>query len=177
MGLPLTAAALEDFLTEIGRRLTGDSKLVLLGGSALLLLGHSRPTSDVDYEGAEHEISVFRELLNHVAMERQIEVEAVPIEQFVPIPTGADERHIPVGNFGRLQVLVLDPYSIALSKIDRGLDSDLEDVAFLIRRGYVVFDRLSEVIDKASAQSVEFDLDPAQMRIHLELVERALNEK
>lgn len=105
----------------------------------------------------------------------QIEVETVPIDRFIPMPPGAENRHIPVGTFGDLKVLVLDPYRIALSKLDRGFDSDIEDVVFLVSQGLIEFEILEPMIENAAVQSVEFDLDPNQMRVHLELVHRALN--
>jgi hypothetical protein len=39
------------FLAEVGRRYDKPGVLYLLGGSALCLLGNSRPTLDIDYVG------------------------------------------------------------------------------------------------------------------------------
>jgi hypothetical protein len=39
------------FLEEVGKRYPQAAQLILLGGSALCLLGSSRPTLDIDYYG------------------------------------------------------------------------------------------------------------------------------
>ena len=39
------------FLTALGKRYSRRTKLILLGGSALCLLGSARPTVDIDYVG------------------------------------------------------------------------------------------------------------------------------
>lgn len=65
--------------------------------------------------------------------------------------------------------MVFDPYSIALSKLDRGFDSDIEDITFLFRHGFVDPGLLGSMVDDAAASAVEYDLDPAQMRARLKL--------
>lgn len=47
----ISSSQLDSFLTEIGERYNTPATLVLLGGSALCLLGSERPTFDVDYVG------------------------------------------------------------------------------------------------------------------------------
>ena len=67
----------------------------------------------------------------------KLEVEGVPIDQFIPLPNGASSRHRLIGRYGNLTAYVFDPYSIAISKIDRGFETDLQDVLFLIQRELV----------------------------------------
>ncbi len=50
------------------------------------------------------------------------------------MPQGVERRHKRMDRFGQLDVYVFDPYSIALSKVARGFETDLEDVVFLLRR-------------------------------------------
>ncbi len=38
---------------------------------------------------------------------------------------------------------VFDPYSIALSKVDRGFDTDLDDITFLIKKDMLTWMSLS----------------------------------
>jgi hypothetical protein len=114
--------------------------------------------------------------MKKVAQELRIELEAVPLPRFIPIPPGASERHIPIGRFGKLQVLVFDPYSIALSKLDRGLDSDIEDVVFLLRHGFVTVPDIAELITGLTREvAAEYDLDLAQMHVHLDLARAMLD--
>ena len=90
------------------------------------------------------------------------------------MPAGADNRHILIGSFGNLQVFVFDPYSVALSKLDRGFDSDIEDVTFLLRRRFVDPQMLNTLIEHAAMKATEFDLNPSQMRSHLLLAQKPL---
>ena len=74
----------------------------------------------------------------------QIDVEEVRLEEFIPLPPGAWERRQPIGRFGQIEVYLFDPYSIALSKITRGFESDLEDVVFLLGEGLIDFAELED---------------------------------
>lgn len=162
------------FLRILSERYPHAARLTLLGGSALCLLGSDRPTLDIDYVGDDLRKTDFQHLIEQVAKELQIELEAVPIEQFVPIPAGAEERRLFIGRFHQLDVYVLDPYTIALSKLDRGFDTDLEDVAFLIQRGSVTVDELEQVMSEAVARAREFAMDAAALRSHLLTVKSIL---
>ncbi|MCB0138136.1 MAG: hypothetical protein KDD75_23750 [Caldilineaceae bacterium] len=159
------------FLRILSERYPHAARLTLLGGSALCLLGSDRPTLDIDYVGDDLRKTDFQHLIEQVAQELQIALEAVPIEQFVPIPAGADERRLFIGRFHQLDVYVLDPYTIALSKLDRGFDTDLEDVAFLIRRGIVAADELEQVVSDAATLAQEFAMDAAALHVHLATVQ------
>jgi len=54
----------------------------------------------------------------------QVSVDAVPFDTFVPISAAAQARHRVIGRYGALDVYVFDLYSIAVSKLDRGLDTE-----------------------------------------------------
>lgn len=170
----IASAQIYAFLQLLGERYPHPAMLTLLGGSALCLLGSARPTLDIDYVGDDRHKTDLQHLLEQVAQELQIEIEAVPIEQFVPIPAGADERRLFIGRFHQLDVYVLDPYTIALSKLDRGFDTDLEDVSFLIRREIVTVDELEQVVSKAAVNAREFAMDAAALRSHLLTVKSLL---
>ena len=95
-----------------------------------------------------------------IARELNIDVEPVPIERFVPLPEGSDKRRIYIGQFGNMNVYVADPYSIALSKLDRGFDTDIDDIIFLVEHNYVVLDELERITVKALSQARKFDFHP-----------------
>lgn len=46
---PVTPQTLTEFLTRLGEHYSNPATLYLLGGSALLLLGNSRQTLDIDF--------------------------------------------------------------------------------------------------------------------------------
>lgn len=138
---------IQDFLKQLGARYSGTGSLYLLGGSALCLLGSARRTIDIDYT---------------------VEApEAVPIEEFIPLPEEADTRHRRVDQFGSLTVYIYDPYSIALSKVARGFETDLEDVLFMLRQNLIELEPLANYINLAMPQAWDFDIDPVELRQHL----------
>lgn len=163
MGNELGSEYLQQLLRVLGDRLQTPSTLLLLGGGGLSLLGSPRSTLDLDYNGDENTRSELRRVLEQIADEMHVDVEAVPLHQFIPLPPGAEQRHIPIGVYGNLRVLVFDPYSIALSKLDRGFDADIEDVVFLFRRGYVLPDILESMLAQTNESAMKLDLDMAAM--------------
>ena len=158
------------FLDVVGRRQIKPERLLLLGGGALLLLGNARATLDIDYVGDDLHRTDFQQMLDDVAAEMHLQVDPVPIERFVPLPPDTETRQRRIGQFGSVDVLVIDPYVIALSKLDRGLDSDLADIVFLVEQGLVDLDRLAVEGERIIQRAREFDLDPAAIRRHLEVV-------
>lgn len=96
---PITAEAVRAFVQGLSQRYTGRGTFYLLGGSALLLLGSPRETLDVDYQaepepGTETE---FQTALAALAAELRLDLEAVPLAEFIPLPPGAYERRRLIG--------------------------------------------------------------------------------
>ncbi|MEM7115031.1 MAG: DUF6036 family nucleotidyltransferase [Chloroflexota bacterium] len=170
----LSKQQIEEFLHVVGQRLEHAHSLFLLGGCALGFLGSFRPTLDLDYVGSDIKQDAFQHLLLNTANEMHIEIEAVPIDEFVPLPTGAAERAILIGKYGLLTVYIFDPYTIALSKLDRGFDSDLEDIVFLARQALIEIKELTYMMSEAIPKAEQFDLDPKTMERHLQIVKQAL---
>lgn len=151
---------LQTVLTQLGERLPPASRLTLIGGSALILLGSPRLTVDIDFIGDDVNPNELHRQIIQIARELKIQIEPVPIERFIPLPKGSEQRTIPIAQFGNLNVYVADPYSIALSKVDRGLDSDLEDLVFLIQGGHINLKELEMFAQIAISQARKFDLHP-----------------
>jgi hypothetical protein len=107
-----------------------------------------------------------------VALELQLEVAIVPIEAFIPLPRAAQTRHHFVGQFGEVQVFVFDPYSIALSKLARGIEADIQDILFLLHGHFIELDELIQVVEAAVPQAWSFDIDPKEMVNYLEMVKK-----
>jgi hypothetical protein len=153
-------AEIQSMLQTLGERLPSKSQLILVGGGALALLGSPRPTIDIDFVGDDVNPSKLHRSILEIARELNIDIEPVPIERFVPLPEGSDNRKIYVGQFGNINVYVADPYSIALSKLDRGFDTDLDDIVFLIQKNYVVLGELEHITKNALGQARKFDFHP-----------------
>jgi hypothetical protein len=172
----LTTADVEAFLHRLGERYLQQISLYIIGGAALSLLGSQRRTLDIDYVGSDlpSKDDVLAMTIRTLATEMKIEVEGVPLDQFIPIPQGAALRHRLVGRYGALTAYVFDPYSIAISKIDRGFEIDLQDVVFLIRNRLIALDLLEDYVTATLLQAAEYDLDSHILRQHLLLMKRLL---
>lgn len=171
---PINKPKIEAFLIAVGDRCKPESTLFLLGGVALEMLGSVRPTIDLDYVGDDLQPNSLQQLMAQVANRMHIELEAVPIAKFVPLPSDVDKRAILVGQFGHLTVYVFDPYTIALSKLDRGFDTDIEDILFLVRRQLITAERLAVFVEDAVSEAYQFDLNPTAMRRHLQVLRQSL---
>lgn len=125
---------LEFILTALGEQVPPGSQLYLLGGGALTLLGSPRPSFDIDFVGDDVHPSELHRTIMEKAREMELQVDAVPIERFIPLPDGNEERSIYIGKYANLEIHVMDPYSIALSKVDRGAFTDYDDIVFSFGR-------------------------------------------
>jgi len=151
---------LQDLLNFVGEQVLPNSNLTLLGGGALILLGNSRHTADIDIVGDDINPSPLHRQIIQVAKEKNILIDIVPIERFIPLPQGSDQRVIPIAQFGNLNIFVADPYSIALSKVDRGLDNDYADIEFLIENNHITLKTLETIVQNAAAKAGKHDLNP-----------------
>ena len=176
---PVTLATLQAFLQHLGERYPGTGDFYLLGGSALCLLGNPRTTVDVDYtfEPDVDSVEQFETTVAELAAEMHLDVEAVPIAEFVPLPPQAYKRRRLVGRYGQLTVYVFDPYTIALSKIARGFEADLEDVMFMLHEGLIEFGELERYFNSILPDAPKADIIPSEFRDYFEEIRRRLGEE
>jgi hypothetical protein len=151
---------LEAILNILGEQVPPNSQLLLLGGSALTLLGSPRQSLDIDFFGDDVNPNELDRTIMNKAKELKLQVDAVPLDRFIPLPEGNETRNIYIGQFANLEIYVIDPYSIAFSKIDRGLFTDFDDIVFLINNNYINFEELENITQKATSQAGKFDLHP-----------------
>jgi hypothetical protein len=106
---PVTPETLTEFLTRLGERYSNQATLYLLGGRALLLLGNPRQILDIDYtpDLDPQRQKALETNMNQLAAQYRLDFEAVPIAEFVPLPTGAESRRHFIGRFGKLDVRAL----------------------------------------------------------------------
>lgn len=173
---PITAVALQDLMRGLGERCSQPATLYLLGGSALCLLGSPRQTLDLDYiaETSPETGHEFKEILVDLAASLELDVEEVPIGEFIPLPESAAERRRLVGRFGQIIVYIFDPYTIALSKIARGFESDLEDVMFLLQAGVIQYAELEQHFHEVLPRAAHFEIDPKDFRAYFAEIRRQM---
>ncbi|MBI5352427.1 MAG: nucleotidyl transferase AbiEii/AbiGii toxin family protein [Chloroflexi bacterium] len=151
---------LQSILTILGEQVPPASRLFLVGGSALTLLGSPRPSLDIDFVGDDVHPNELHRAIMAKAKEMKLQVDIVPIDRFVPLPEGNEQRSIYIGQFANLEIYVIDPYSIALSKLDRGLFTDFDDIIFLIKNDYITLKELEQITNSAISKAGKFDLHP-----------------
>lgn len=172
----VNTAHLENFFRELGKRYEKRATLYLVGGSALVLLGSDRPTLDIDYVGIDiPELwDEVQRLIDQIATEMELKIEAVPYREMIPLSSETEERHLHVGKYGTMDVYVFDPYAMALGKLDRGFPTDLEDIVFMLKRNLIHLSLLEKVVQDALPVASQYDMNPKQMQMNLAAVRQML---
>jgi hypothetical protein len=176
---PVTPETLIEFLTRLGERYSDQAILYLLGGSALLLLGNPRQTLDIDYttDLNPQRQQALEAIMNELAAQYRLDIEAVPIAEFVPLPPGAETRRRFIGRFGKVDVYVYDLYTIALSKIARGFDTDIEDVIFLVKSNLIDLSELQKYFRAVLPRAAQADIIPSEFQQYYQDLLRRLAEE
>jgi len=171
----VTLAALKAFFERLGENISVPVTFTLVGGSALCLLGSTRETLDVDYfvESTQPEIE---QVLKQLSAELKLELESVPLGEFIPLPPDAEQRRRFVGRYGQVDVYIVDLYSIALSKIARGFESDLEDVEFLLKQELIVWETLEVYFQNVLPRARSADIDPREFQQYFDALERKVRK-
>jgi hypothetical protein len=126
------------FFHEINDQLSEETALEILGGFVVTeVYGASRSTADIDV------VSITPKKLSQTLLEiagegsrlhkkHKVYLDSVGI---APLPENYEDRlsEILSGTFKHLRLLVLDPYDVALAKIERNIQRDRDDVRFLAR--------------------------------------------
>ena len=149
---------------ELGRAVPGGTRMYLTGGATAVLEGWRRSTVDIDVrfepdsDAALNRISEIKERLS-------VNVELASPLDFLPALPGWQERSRFRFREGNLEVFDFDPYSQALSKLERGFELDLEDVDNMVRAQQVEPARLVELLGQIESELYRFpSVDPAGLR-------------
>ncbi len=144
------------FFKRLAELIEEDIDIYLLGGCALILLGASRTTQDIDFEikGASDEtIEMIQQFCND---------ENIPVNfsedagkwGMISINSNRNTT-LPYCSFGRIKVRILDPFDMIIGKIERFTDIDIQDVTFLIGKFSIEAEELLAVFAKALHRSVK----------------------
>ena len=141
------------FLSEIDASVEEETHLHCFGGFVVTVVyGRERETSDIDVLTlVRRPAGLFERAGIGSEMFRRFGLYLDPVG-VATLPENYEERLAEVfpGTFNCLRLFALDPYDIALAKIERNSDIDRQDVAYL-------------------ARVVPFDLDVLKKRYHDEL--------
>ena len=125
------------FLTELDARLTDQTELRCLGGFVVAALyGLERPTADIDILPVLRDDRTVLVLAGKgSALHQKYRVYIDPVTIVTP-PYEYDTRLVDMfpNQFVKLSLRALDPYDLALSKLERNAAHDRDDVTHLARR-------------------------------------------
>jgi hypothetical protein len=153
---------------ELGRRAPAGTRLYLTGGATAVLEGWRPSTVDVDIR-IEPESDELLRAISQLKETLNVNVELASPVDFLPELPGWRERSRFRFRAGSLDVYDFDPYSQALSKIERGFELDLEDVESMIASDMVEPERLRELFAQIEDQLFRFPaVDPDGLRGRLE---------
>ena len=144
----------------------------------MFLLGCPRTTPEVKYTYHldSGDPQQFERLVSQLADEMKIDFEPVARADGFPLPPDSDQRRLLMGRFGKLDVYLFDLYTVALRKIARGFEPDLEDVVFLLRADLIEFVELHRLFDLVYPAAAESNIDPDEFRAYFTEVIRRLDQ-
>lgn len=161
------------FLHELGRRGRVAGRVYLTGGATAVLEGWRDSTIDVDLR-FEPDHDVLLRTLPELKELLDLNVELASPPEFIPELPGWRDRSPFVVREGELDVHHFDPYSQALSKVERGFGQDLEDVRAMIDSGLVEPGRALELFSRIRAELYRYPaIDPSAFEAK---VRRAFDE-
>ena len=161
-----------EFFKFLGRRVRGNTRVYLTGGATAVLTGWRDSTLDIDLRFEPELDEVFR-ALPELKEQLQINIELAAPSDFIPSLPGWQERCRFITREGNIDFYHYDPYSQALSKIERGHDKDLKDVEAMIENGLIERERLLGFYTAIEPQLYRYPaIDPASF---LESVKRVVS--
>jgi len=143
---PVDASRIRALAQALGTVARQPVRVYLTGGSTAVLEGWREATIDVDLR-FEPEADELLRALPALKESLGVNIELASPPDFIPELPGWRERSPHVFREGRVDVHHFDPYSQALSKIERGFEQDLSDVRSMIKEGLVKAPRLRELYD------------------------------
>ena len=153
---------------ELGRAVAPGTRMYLTGGATAVLEGWRQSTVDIDVR-FEPDSDTALSRIGEVKERLAVNVELASPLDFLPPLAGWRERSRFRFREGNLEVFDFDPYSQALSKLERGFELDLADVRSMVDAGLVEPGRLAELLAGIEGELYRFPtVDPASLRAAVE---------
>ncbi len=159
---------LEKFMSALGQRVRGAGRIYFAGGATALLYGWRVTTIDIDLK-AEPEPAGLFEGIALLKDELDVNVELASPDDFIPALPGWEERSLFIARHGSIDFFHYDPYSQALSKLQRRHDRDLVDLTSLLQRNLIRPARLQALFELIAPQLIRYPaIDPPSFRAAVE---------
>jgi hypothetical protein len=168
MRRPVDEQRIRAFARELARVARSPVRVYLTGGSTAVLEGWRETTIDLDLR-FEPEADELLRALPALKERLGLNVELASPPDFIPELPGWRDRSPHVLREGAVDVHHFDPYSQALSKIERGFEQDLADVRTMIARGLVEPARLGALFNEIEPELYRYPaIDPRVFRRKLD---------
>jgi len=155
---------LRAFMRALGSRTDRETTCYLTGGATAVISGWRDATIDIDVRFAPDNDELLR-AIPELKEQLELNVELAFPGDFVPLPGGWEERSPFVEQVRAVTFRNVDFYAQALSKLERGHDRDLVDVAAMISLGLVDGERLRSFFAEIEPDLYQFPaVDPAAFR-------------
>lgn len=165
---PADAERVRRLAVELGRAVSPGTKMYLTGGATAVLEGWRASTVDIDVRfepDADEPLRRIAELKEELAVNVEL---ASPLDFLPELPGWRDRSRFRFRE-GNLEVFDFDLYSQALSKLERGLELDLEDVQSMVASGELDPQKLLELFEAIEADLYRFPaVDPKTLRSSVE---------
>ncbi len=124
------------FMRTFGRLAKSEAEVFFTGGATAVLEGWRQTTIDVDIKFAPELDELFRGIPG-IKEAQKLNVELASPSDFIPELPGWRDRCTYIGREGKVSFYNYDPYSQALSKIERGHEKDVLDVEAMFARNMI----------------------------------------
>jgi hypothetical protein len=161
---PVDVEKLKTFMVAMGRQTKGPGTIYLTGGATALLHGWRPMTVDVDIK-ADPEPSGYFESIATIKDELSVNVELASPSDFIPELPDWRERCLFIARHGQLDFYHYDPFSQALSKLERGHSRDLSDVEAMLHNGLIEKNLIMALFARIEPALIRYPaLDPKSFR-------------
>ncbi|MDP3851656.1 MAG: hypothetical protein Q8Q59_14210 [Luteolibacter sp.] len=161
---PVQVQKLETLMAAMGRRVKSAGRIYLTGGATALLHGWRPMTVDVDLK-ADPEPAGFFEVIAVLKDELAVNIELASPSDFIPELPNWRERSLFIARHGLIDFYHYDPFSQALSKLERGHTRDLTDVNAMLHDGLIRRDHLFQLFMDIEPMLIRYpSLDPKTFR-------------
>ena len=155
---------IEQFMRELGRAVRLEGRVYLTGGATAVLHGWRETTIDVDIKLMPDRDEILREI-PRLKEALNLNVELAAPSDFIPVPSGWEDRSPLIRREGKLSFHHFDPVAQALSKAERGHGKDIRDVQEMIAGGLVTPAEILVQFEAIEPELYRFPaIDPASFR-------------
>lgn len=165
---PADAERVRRLAAELGRVVPPGTRMYLTGGATAVLEGWRPSTVDIDVRFEPDSDAALRRI-SELKEELDVNVELASPLDFLPALPGWQDRSRFRFREGDLEVFDFDPYSQALSKLERGFELDRKDVRGMVEAELVKPEHLLELFETIEPELYRFPaVDPNELRVAVE---------